>query len=485
MTYLSLVFYIFCPLFFVVYYLVPQKYRYIVILAGSYIFYGYGNPGLLSFLLITTVITYLGGGILEKIPRRAVLLLFFMANISILLVFKYTNFFIQNVNSLSFKLLGRELIIDRLNMILPIGLSFYVFQSCTYLTDVYRKNIKAERNFLRYAAFVSFFPTILSGPIQKSRELLPQIREPRAFDSNEAKKGTILFIWGLFEKILVANNLSLIFDKVYSDYMNYNSAYYIIAAISFSIYIYADFSSYSDMARGICKIMGINIGKNFNNPYFSSSTSEFWNRWHTSLNSWFIENIYIPLGGNRKGNVRKYINVFIVFLISGLWHGANWHFIAWGAINGLLVIAGQILNPLRRTIYKKLKIDEGLESIRFLKKALVFWMITITWVLFRNGISSSVHIIKNMLFFTIINFFDADLLAIAGSNAVTFVTIIMTSVFCIIQYKRQKEGYYYSLFDKQPFIFQCILMALLIVCVIFSLCSSDAEVNTQFLYFRF
>ena len=468
-----------------IYYLVPQKYRYIVILVGSYIFYGYGNYGLLLLLLTTTVITYLGGAVLEKFPRRSFLLLFFMANISILIIFKYTNFLIQNIN-LSFRVIGTSYIIEERDLILPVGLSFYIFQSCTYLTDIYRKNIKAEKNFLRYAAFVSFFPTILSGPIQKSRRLLPQIKEPRAFDSQEAKKGTILFIWGLFEKILVANSLSLISDKVYSDYMSYNSAYYIIAAISFSIYIYADFSAYSDMARGISRIMGINIDKNFNNPYLSCSTSEFWNRWHISLNSWFVENIYIPCGGNRKGNFRKYMNVLIVFWVSGLWHGTNWHFIMWGAVNGLLVIAGQIMNPLRERIYEKLNIHQGLESIRFLKRCAVFWMITLTWVFFENGIASSFYIIKNMLFFRVINFFNPDLLEIAGTNTATFVTIIVAIVFCLVQYRRQKESYYYQIFERQPLLFQSMLMALLIVCVFFSLvCSSGTDVNTQFLYFQF
>lgn len=485
MTFLSLGFYVFFPFFFIVYYFVPQKYRYIVILAGSYLFYGYKNFGLLIFLIITTIITYLGGIILEKNPKRIYLLIFFAANLSILLIFKYTDFFIQNINYFSSKLLGSSFFIQEINIILPIGLSFYIFQSCTYLTDTYKKNIKAEKNFLIYAAFVSFFPTILSGPIQKSRELLPQIKGPKAFNSDDAKKGTILFIWGLFEKLMVANYLTLISDKIYSDYLSYNSAHYVIAAVSFSLYIYADFSSYSDMARGVSKIMGINIGKNFNNPYLSTSTSEFWNRWHVSLNSWFVENIYIPLGGNRKGTFRKYINVFIVFLISGLWHGANWHFAAWGIINGLLVIVGQIIKPLRKKIYDKLNVDETLESIQFLKKVVVFWLITITWVLFRNGIYDSFYIIKNIVFFTISSFFDTSLFTIAGSSTSTFLTIIVTIVFCIVQNKRKEETYYYSRFEKQPFIFQCTLIALLIVCIFFSMISSNIEINTQFLYYQF
>ena len=195
---------------------------------------------------------------------------------------------------------------------LPVGLSFIIFQTCTYLGDVYKKNIPAEKNILRYTAFVAFFPTILAGPIQKSRNLLPQLQKP-IFNEEQAKKGTILFAWGLFEKVVIANRLLIIVNRIFNDYINYNSAYYIIAGICFSLYIYADFSSYSDMARGVAMIMGIQIEKNFNNPYLACTTSEFWNRWHISLNNWFIEYVYIPLGGNRKGKVTKYRNTMIVF----------------------------------------------------------------------------------------------------------------------------------------------------------------------------
>lgn len=314
MNYISLVFYAFIFVFFCVYYLVPQKYRYIVIFIGSYVFYGYSNLKMLFVLAGVTLISYIGGLALSKKHNRFILTLFLILDISILLVFKYLNFAIANLNIFFSKFIPSKEQISQVSIALPIGLSFIVFQSVTYLTDIYRNNVEVEKNMIRYGAFVAFFPTVLSGPIQKARELLPQIKAPSTFDGDKAKKGTILFVWGLFEKIMVANKLLLIVNTVFINYQDYNSAYYVLAGISFSLYIYADFSSYSDMARGIAMIMGIHIGKNFDNPYLSLSTSEFWNRWHTSLNSWFIENIYIPLGGNRKGTYRKYVNILIVFL---------------------------------------------------------------------------------------------------------------------------------------------------------------------------
>lgn len=421
---------------------------------------------------------------IEKRPVKKVLISFFLLNILLLIIFKYTNFAIYNINNISTRL-GGTLYLSASNLILPIGLSFYIFQSCTYLTDIYKKKIQAERNFFKYAAFVSFFPTILSGPIQKSRELLPQIKNPHAFDSDEAKKGTILFIWGLFEKILVANKLSGIVSTIYADYSSYDRIYYLIAAILFSLYIYADFSSYSDMARGISKIMGIYIKKNFDNPYLSTSTGEFWNRWHISLNEWLKENVYIPLGGNRKGKIRKYVNTLIVFLLSGLWHGAAWHFIAWGILNGIIVVTGQFLSPLKSTFYKKLKIDENCESIIFLKRISVFALISFTWIFFHNGVMDSVQIVTEIFHIKLVNLFTPEILSIAGTPVTTFMTFLVTFVFCWIQVKRQNEHYYFERFKSQPIFFQAFLLSVIIVLCVFSLFEPNAAVNTQFLYFQF
>ncbi len=486
MNYLSVVFFCFIPAFFLVYYLIPVKYRYIAITIGSYIFYGYSDVRLLIVLVAVTGITYVGGYVLQKKRTKGIYALFMLLTLAILLVFKYSNFAIDNINWILEKM-GRDpgTQIGRVNLILPVGLSFIIFQACTYLGDVYREKIQIEKNFIKYAAFVAFFPTVLSGPIQKARQLLPQISNPMPFDADMAQKGTILFVWGVFEKVMVANRLQIIVNTVFANYENYNSVYYIVAAICFSLYIYADFSSYSDMARGIAMIMGIKVSRNFDNPYLSCSTGEFWNRWHMSLYSWFLENIYIPLGGSRKGIVRKYINVMIVFFVSGLWHGAANHFIVWGVLNGALVIAGQILKPVRSRLYAACHVKEETESVTYLRRVLVFIMITLTWIFFNNNVQTSCIIIKRIFTTSPVNLFDQNLFNISGTVAATFMTIVAVAVFVYIQLKRQNETTAYEKYARQPVFFQALVLGVLLCVCIFGGCSTDAVANTQFLYFQF
>lgn len=484
MNYLSIVFIAFLLAFVIVYYLTNKKYRYVVIFLGSYFFYGFANPKMLLILAWVTLISYVGGLMLGKKKSKAVLCLFFFLEIATLLVYKYTNFAITNINYLASRFIGKSIDVNW-DVALPVGLSFMVFQACTYLSEIYRDQTEIEKNLFRYAAFVSFFPTILSGPIQKAKNLLPQIKSPSEFDVQMGKKGTLLFLWGLFEKIMVANKLNVIYLNTIPDYQSYYSADILIGAVAFSLYIYADFSSYSDMARGVSMILGIEIGKNFNNPYLSCSTAEFWSRWHVSLNEWFIENVYIPLGGNRKGIVRKYFNMMIVFLISGLWHGANWHFIMWGAINGAFVIIGLVVKPVKDRIYEKFNIDQSVESVVLFKRIIVFYLITLTWVFFSSGITDSLRICKRIVLFNYLSIFNSNLLNIAGTAIETFITVTSTFVFCKIQVKRQNEKILYEKYDRQPFFFQSLVPALLICICIFGACSTNASVDTRFLYFQF
>ena len=485
MNFLSLVFFAFLLFFLIVYFIVDRQYRYIVILIGSYIFYGYSNPKILLTLILVTIVSYFGGIVIHQSNNsKSVYALFFCVEILILFLYKYLGFFVENINIVLSKMGVSMQISTHFELVLPVGLSFIIFQACTYLSDIYRGGIDVEKNFVRYAAFVSFFPTVLCGPIQKARKLIPQIKNPLPFDFEQAQKGVLLFIWGLFEKIMVANKLSQISTAVLNEYLNKSSAEILIGSICFSLYIYADFSSYSDMARGIAKIMGIDVGKNFNNPYLAKTTSEFWNRWHMSLNEWFVENIYIPLGGNRKGVFRKYINIMIVFSISGLWHGASWHYIAWGIVNGFLVVIGRIVRPLKIYLYKD-KIDENAESVVFIKRAIVFFMITLTWVLFNNKILDSLRIWKRIIFFDFISLFNPELLNIAGTAATTFITVVMTLIFVIVQCKRINENEKYLVYKKQPFLIQCLIVAIFICICVFGVCETDANVDTQFLYFKF
>lgn len=483
-------FLIFLLLFTVVYYAIPKNSRYIAIAIGSLCFYGFADPKVLVALFLSIILTYIGGILIEKKlsqGSKGIYALFFALNVGILIAYKYSGFILQNINRIAnFFVPGRSLELG-FQLMLPIGLSFYVFQSCSYLGDVYKRNIPAEKNILKYTAFVAFFPTILMGPIQKARNLLPQINSPRDFEFDRAYKGTLLILWGYFEKILVANNLAAIINNAYAGSVDLakTTAYYMTAAISFSLYIYADFSAYSDIARGISKILGFEIERNFNNPYSATSLTEFWRRWHVSLNEWFTEYIYIPLGGNRKGTARKYFNMFTVFFLSGLWHGAEWHYVFWGVINGLLVILGQILNPFKKKIMKKMGLDKDVESVFLLKRIIVFLMITFTWIFFRNGTAEGLSIIRHITVFPLIRLFVPDLLMINGSYVQTFISILFIVVFCIMQTKRQNKKDCYDIFVRQPAVFQWLSLACMICVCIFGACSGSVEVNTQFLYFEF
>lgn len=485
MDYISLAFIIFFVVFFTLYFVIKPKYRYIVIFAGSYFFYGYANPKMLLILMLVTLISYFGGIVIDNKKSKWTYCVFFLLEIAVLLVFKYTNFTIDNLNAVSSRIFSKQLIDVNWDILLPVGLSFMIFQACAYLSDIYRGRIDVEKNIIKYASFVAFFPTILSGPIQKARCLLPQIRAPKDFDSDQALKGTILFVWGVFEKVLVANNLNIIVSNVFDDYMNRSSMELMIGACCFSLYIYADFSSYSDMARGVAKVLNIDVGKNFDNPYLSKSTSEFWRRWHVSLNDWFIDNIYIPLGGNRKGTIRKYINVLVVFFVSGIWHGAQWHFVVWGVLNGLLVVIGQLLKPFKQKAYEKLGVSEKTESIVFIKRLGVFILITLTWVFFRTGVQEALIICKKILLFDFVSIFDPGILNIGGTAVATFLTVVFTCIFCIIQVKRQNEKESFIKFKSQPFLFQCILIAIIICVCIFGTLSTGANVDAEFLYYNF
>ena len=469
-----------------IYYLVPSRYRYLVMLVASYIFYGFNNPKIVVILACVTGLTYLGGIVLDKYKRKSIFRFFFWSNLGILFVLKYSNFALWWIDYFAEKM-GIAYFSGRsISLIAPIGLSFYIFQSTNYLNDVYRRGIKAESNPLRYAAYVSFFPVILSGPIQKARELLPQLKNPGLFDAEKFIRAFMLFLWGYMEKVFVSNKLKMVVDTCWADWDAHTGVYPIIAAVAFSLYIYCDFSAYSDMACGISRMLGFNVKNNFRNPYLATSLSDFWNRWHITLNDWFIENVYIPLGGNRKGKLRKYINVMIVFLFSGAWHGAAMHFIVWGASNGILQVVGQLLLPLKKKIYSLMRVDENCFSIRTLKRIGVFILITFTWIFFRApGTSAALSVIRNIFLMRPIDFFNPDVFTIAGTVTQTFLCILATTLFLVVQVHRKETSKYYIVFRRQPVFFQTLFAGIMIFIIIMASVAGGAEIDTQFIYFQF
>lgn len=486
MTFLSSVFLLFFIVVFSVYYICPKKIRHIWLLLMSYVFYAVNDYRMIVILLFATGITYVGGKYLGKNPSKLCFTFFFCLNLSILFLFKYTDFILNNlVLILRIENLNLPLI-EKGSLIAPVGLSFYIFQSTTYLGDIYRHHMKPEQNPAKYALFVAFFPTVMSGPIQKSRELLKEINNPKDFDYEQIRKGMLLFIWGYFEKVVVANRLAVIVNTVYDNFKNYDGIFYLAAAVCFSLYIYSDFSSYSDMACGIAKMMGFNLRRNFRNPYLAETITDFWKRWHMSLNSWFVEYVYIPLGGSRKGELRKYLNIMMVFLLSGAWHGASWHFIIWGGLNGLFQIIGEAFADIKDGVYKRVNVDRDCISVKFIRRSIVFLLITITWVLFRMPSTYwSFYFIKNMLLFQPVTIFNPDLLLLGGTNVGTLLTILSTCVFIGIQNCRKDERKYYCLFSEQPMLMQYLLLSFMVCVIIFSAVSGTSQTITQFIYFQF
>lgn len=486
MSFTDLLFIPFFIITIILYYAVPSKYRYLVILCASYVFYGYNDFNLLAVLVLVTGITYIGGRVLNHHKKKGLFRLFFWVNLGVLFILKYCNFTLNWLDFFAVKMGSTLFTGKKLDLVAPIGLSFYVFQSTNYLNDVYRKGTEAERNPFRYAAYVSFFPTILSGPIQRSRELLPQLKTPSAFDAERFIRAFLLFLWGYLEKVFVSSKLKFIVDTCWGDWSTHGGIYPIIAVIAFSLYIYCDFSAYSDMACGIARMLGFNVRNNFKNPYFATSLKKFWNSWHMTLNDWFVENVYIPLGGNRKGKVRKYFYIMIVFLFSGAWHGAEMHFIVWGGLNGLLQVVGQLLMPLKKRMYSICKVNENCFSIRMIKRIGVFIIISITWIFFRAPKTSmALSVIESLFSVRPVDFFNSDLFTICGTFPQTLMCIIATTIFLIVQTHRKEASKYFFAFRSQPVLFQVLFAGCMILVIIMASVSGNADINTQFVYFQF
>lgn len=354
MLFNSLQYAVFLPVVFALYWIVPHKRRWLLVLLSSYYFYMSWNAKYLLLIVFITGVSYAGAILVEReknIGRKKLWVgAVIVTSLALLFVFKYFNF----VSELITKLLNMMSIPTSeivLSLLLPVGISFYTFQAIGYTIDVYRGDVPAEHHFGKYAAFVAFFPQLVAGPIERTRNLLPQLKEERFFDYGQATYGLKLMAWGYFKKIVVADTLAIYVDKIYGD-MHFFSGFARLAVIFlFPIQIYCDFSGYSDIARGTAKLFGVELMENFKSPYFTKSMREFWRRWHISLSSWFRDYVYIPLGGNRKGQIRSMINVVIMFTLSGLWHGASLNFVVWGFLHGCV----QVFERLRDTCKEERK----------------------------------------------------------------------------------------------------------------------------------
>lgn len=392
MLFNSLQFAIFLPIVFALYWLIPHKFRWALLLAASYYFYMGWNPKYLLLIIFTTAVSYFAALMIEKTEevkkKKIVLTSAIVICLGVLFFFKYFNFASESVAKL-LSLFTIQVNPVTLKVLLPVGISFYTFQTLSYVIDVYKGEVGAEKHFGKYATFISFFPQLVAGPIERTNNLLPQIKKEQKFDYEKATYGVKLMAWGFFKKMVIADNISMYISKAYENPGEYTGFFFVIAMLLFSIQIYCDFSGYSDIAIGTAKLMGIDIMTNFKSPYFSQSIKEFWSRWHISLSTWFRDYVYIPLGGNRVKKGRHFLNLLVTFIVSGLWHGANFTFIVWGAIHGLL----QVIENILKISSKRLK---GMKGI--VKTIVVFALCTFAWVFFASkSLGDSLYIFRHML----------------------------------------------------------------------------------------
>ncbi len=391
MLFNSFSFAVFLPVTFTLYWILPHKYRWVFLLFASYFFYMCWNPAYIFLIILTTVISWLSALFIDNSSDRkrckGILAITVILCLGILFVFKYFNFFFASLASILhfFSIPFSPVVAD---LILPVGISFYTFQTMSYVIDVYRGKVRAEKHFGYYATFISFFPQLVAGPIERADHLLPQIKEEHVFDYQLASYGLKQMAWGYFKKMAIADTLAVYVGSVFSNPMDYQGMPLLIAVFGFLIQIYCDFSGYSDIAIGTAKLFGIQLVDNFRSPYFSTSIKEFWKRWHISLSEWMRDYVYIPLGGNRVGTIRRNMNLLITFTVCGLWHGANWTYVIWGGIHGV----GQMIENALPDFKNKDRVP-----IRILRVCVVFCFCAFAQLFFAsNSVGDAIYILTHM-----------------------------------------------------------------------------------------
>ena len=389
MLFNSLDFAIFLPIVFILYWFVTQRnlrLQNLLVVTASFVFYGWWDWRFLSLILFSIVTDYFIGLSLYKQEnekkRKAIIWISFIVNLSFLGFFKYYNFFAENFVA-AFSFFGKDIQPNTLNIILPVGISFYTFQTLSYTIDVYRRKLEPTKDFIAFAAFVSFFPQLVAGPIERATNLLPQFYKKRTFEYDKAVDGMRQILWGLFKKIVIADNAAIYVNQIFGNYQEHNGSTLLLGAVLFAFQIYGDFSGYSDIAIGTARLFGISLMRNFNFPYFSRDIAEFWRRWHISLTTWFRDYVYIPLGGSRVVKWKVVRNTMIIFLVSGFWHGANWTFIAWGVFHALLFLP-LILSNSNRKYTNTIAEGRWYPNLKeILQMGLTFFLVIIGWVFFR------------------------------------------------------------------------------------------------------
>ena len=494
MLFNSYEFLIFFPIVVLLYFIIPRKTRYIWLLIASYYFYMCWNPKYALLIAFSTFITYLSGRLLDRCKetkhKKWVVAGSFVINLAILVVFKYSDFLLQNINAILAKT-GVSLIERPFDIILPVGISFYTFQALSYTVDVYRGEIKAEKNLLKYALFVSFFPQLVAGPIERSKRLLVQIEglaEKKLWNYKRITEGLMLMLWGFFLKLMIADRIAIFVDVVFDSYYNYGTLVLAAAAGAFAIQIYCDFSSYSTIAIGAAKVMDFELMENFNTPYFARSIQDFWRRWHISLSTWFRDYLYIPLGGSRCGKVRKSFNLMVTFLVSGLWHGANWTYVLWGGLHGLYQVIGDLTKPLKERINQICKTKTESFGYKAGQTLITFVLVTFAWIFFRaDSVINAFGYIKRMFTkFDPWTFFNQSIYTLGLDRVEMNILLASLIALLLVSIMQYIKGQRFELFLSE----QCmwfrwfVIFALLAAIAVYGKYGPNVDAQA-FIYFQF
>ena len=506
MLFNSIEFILFLPIVSIIFFILPHKFRWAWLLLASCYFYISFTPYYILLLLSVVIVDYFMGIFIENsrkkgnIGPKIFLAIGIIFPLIILFIFKYFNFFNDAVKELS-HLLHLNYSPKILNLILPIGISFYTFQSISYVIDVYRGTQKAEKHFGIFALFVAFFPQLVAGPIERPENMLHQFYEKQSYDYKRVTDGLKLMAWGFFKKLVIADRVAFVVNEVYNHPHDYWGIYFILATFFFAVQIYCDFSGYSDIAIGSAKVMGFKLMDNFKRPYFSQTMSEFWKRWHISLSTWFRDYLYIPLGGSRTAKWRWQYNLVITFLISGVWHGANWTFIFWGALHVLFILIGIWTGNIRKKIIQTIRLNKLPRTYTVIRISVIFLMVCFAWIFFRaNSLTDAFYITQHLFtgvgdllsaIITLDNERIKTLTDIARGNTIlgfsreTYraeMTIALFSILLMgIFHFLQERGSIKEMLSKKPVLVRWSIYCILILSILFfGVFSSE-----QFIYFQF
>jgi D-alanyl-lipoteichoic acid acyltransferase DltB (MBOAT superfamily) len=453
------------------------------------------NPTYAVLILLSTVITYYSGIYIGKVNnseasehaktkrKKLFVAISFISNLAILFFFKYFNFLNESVVEAS-KKLGFEIQSEGINILLPVGISFYTFQALSYTMDVYRDKIKPEKHFGIYALFVSFFPQLVAGPIERSVNLLPQFKKKKKFDYERIKSGLLLMLWGFFQKVVIADRLAVLVNTVYNQPHDYQGIQLVLATVFFSFQIFCDFSGYSDIAIGASRVLGFDLMKNFDRPYFSKSIREFWRRWHISLSTWFRDYLYFPLGGNRVSQIKIYRNIMIVFIVSGLWHGANWTYVIWGGLHGFYLVFEEISEPVKQRIRSRFNLQTDNFSFKITSVLFNFILVSFAWIFFRaNSVQDSFYIVKNLFVNNFSKLVGEDLFSLGLDKYDFKVAIVSIIVLLFVHLVQRKIVVSNWVANQWLPIRWSLYIGLILTILIFGFYGQNEE--AQFIYFQF